>query len=171
MSNFRPPKRIDAKEFGEAEYGALLLYIEDKVKYIKAKCRGIREELMPKWVRIYRGIPSEKNKNWPWPGASNLIIQVAGTHSDELLSRVMSIYSTDPLFNIKSLAEFDEDTFDKSADDQAEDLEYFIQDCAYEPNELDLYRVEETGFSSAIRFGTGVFKFPWEYVTERQAVY
>ena len=71
MSLFPAPKRVDSKEFGLDEYGALLLYIEDKVKYVKAKCRGIREDLMPKWVRIYRGVPAEKNKTWPWPGASS----------------------------------------------------------------------------------------------------
>lgn len=170
MSLFPAPKRVSSEEFGEAEYGALLLYIEDKVKYVKAKCRGIREDLMPKWVRIYRGVPAEKNKTWPWPGASNLVIQVAATFSDELLARVMAMYATDPLFNAKLLGDFDEET-NSSGEDQAQDLEYFLQDCAYEPEELDLYRVEETGFSSAIRFGTGVFKFPWEYVVEQQATY
>src|SRR5208282_2817014 len=168
MSQFPSPKRIDIEEFGKDEFGALLIYIEDKVKYVKAKCRGIREDLMPKWVRIYRGIPAEKNKTWPWPGASNLVIQVAGTHSDELLSRVMAIYTTDPLFNCIAFGELG-DEGSGQAQDMAEDLEYFLQDCAYEPDELDLYRVEETGFSSTIRFGTGVFKFPWEYVVEQQA--
>lgn len=170
MPNFPPPKRVDAKEFGESEYGALLVFIEDNCKHVRAKCRGIREDLMPKWTRIYRGIPAEKNKTWPWPGASNLVIQVAGMFSDELLSRVMAMYSAEPVFNCGLLGDFDADS-NKSGEDQAQEIEYFMQDCAYEPNELDLYRVEETGYSSAIRFGTGVFKFPWQYVVERTGVY
>lgn len=170
MALFPSPKAITAEEFGEDEYGTLLLYIEDHIKYVKAKCKGIREVLMPKWVRIYRGIPAEEDKTWPWPGASNLVIQVAGTFCDELLSRVMAMYATDPLFNAGLLGDFD-DTSNESGAEQAEELEYFLGDCALQPEELDLYRVEETGFSSAIRFGTGVFKFPWEYVVEQQAVH
>ena len=162
--------RVTSEQFGKQEFEVLLSFIVDQVKYIKAKCRGIREELMPKWVRIYRGIPAEENRTWPWPGASNLIIQVAATHADELLSRVMAIYATDPLFVAKLLGDFDEDG-EYSGDNQREMIEQFMQDTSYEPEELDLYRVEETGFSSAIRYGTGVFKFPWEYVVEQQAVY
>lgn len=168
--SFTPPKRIDAEEFGKDEYGALLIYIEDNIKYVKNKCKGIREILMPKWVRIYRGIPLEKNKSWPWPGASNLVIQVAGMFCDELLSRVMSRYAVDPLFNCSLLGDFDDDT-NASGGDQAEEIQFLMQDLAQEPSELDLYRVEETGFSSTIRFGTGVFKFPWENVVEQQAMY
>jgi hypothetical protein len=170
MPLFPAPQRVNEEVFGKEEFGTLLIYIEDKVKFLKGKCKGIREDLMPKWVRIYRGIPSEKSKTWPWPGASNLVIQVAGMFCDELLSRVMAIYSTDPLFNCKPLGDFDSNT-NTSGNDQSQDIEYFLQDCAHEPEELDLYRVEETGYSSAIRFGTGIFKFPWEYVVEQQATY
>jgi hypothetical protein len=167
---FPTPKRIDGSEFGQTEFGTLLLYIEDKVPFVKAKTKGIREELLPKWVRIYRGIPAEKQRTWPWVGASNLVIQLAATHCDELLSRVMAMYAMDPLYNVKALGDFDGSS-GQSGVDMAEMLEYFMQDCAYEPSQLDLYRVEETGFSSAIRYGTGVFKFPWEYCVEQQPLY
>lgn len=165
-----PALKSVKSEFSKDEYGHLLTYIEDNCKYVKEKCRGIRENMMPKWVRIYRGVPNEKNKTWPWPGASNLVIQLAGTYSDELLSRVMAMYTIEPLFNCGILGDFDDQT-NNSGDDQGQEIEKFMQDISYEPEELDLYRVEETGFSSAIRYGTGVFKFPWEYVTEKQAIY
>jgi hypothetical protein len=167
---FPAPKKVDALEFGKDEFGHLIEYIGEQVKHLKAKTRGIREELMPKWVRTYRGIPAEETKTWPWPGASNLVIQIVATFSDELLSRVMALFANDPLYVAKLLGDFDEDT-DASGNDQRQILEEFLQDCAYEPDELDLYRVEETGFSSAIRYGTGIFKFPWEYVVEQQATY
>jgi hypothetical protein len=165
-----PPKRVDSEEFGLDEFGHLLNYIEDKVPFVLRKTRALREELLPKWVRIYRGVPAEEHKTWPWPGASNLVIQVAATYCDELLSRVMAMYNMEPLYNVKALGNFDAAKVN-SGTEQAEILEYFMQDCAYEPEELDLYRVEETGFSSAIRYGTGVFKFPWEYVVENAPIY
>jgi hypothetical protein len=168
--NFPVPKLVTSESFGQAEYGELLLYVDDMVKFLKAKTRGIREELMPKWVRIYRGVPAEETRSWPWPGASNLVIQLAATHADELLSRVMAIYAQDDLFKAKLLGNFDQDS-DMSGERQKDMIEEFLTDASYEPDELDLYHVEETGFSSAIRYGTGIFKFPWEYVTEREYTY
>ena len=166
-TKFPIPQKVTAENFGSQEYEDLLLHITDKVDLIKAQNKGIREELMPKWVRIYKGTPAEKERQFPWPGASNLIVPVAGTFCDELLSRVMAIYANDPLFVAKLLGEFDDD----SGEDERKILEKFLSDMALEPEELDLYRVEETWFSSTIRYGTGIVKFPWEYVVEKQSIY
>jgi len=168
---FPHPQKVTKETFGEDEFKTLLTYIFDKVKYLKARTRGMRETLIPKWVKTYRGIPAEDPASWPWPGAANLVIQVAATHSDELLSRVMTIYQNDPVFIAKILGDFDPNDNEFGGEPQREMLEQFLTDIAYEPEELDLYRVEETGFSSAIRYGTGIFKFPWEYVVEKQPVY
>ena len=167
---FSAPKLVTKETFGKQEYEDLVFYIRDKVKYLKARTRGLRETLIPKWHRIYHATPAETNATWPWPGASNLVIPIAGTFSDELLSRVMgSIYQNDPLFVAKLLGDFGTD--DSGGQSQADALEFFLQDFSYEPDELDLYRVEETGFASAIRYGTGIFKFPWEYIVEQQYIY
>jgi hypothetical protein len=168
---FPNPKRVTKEDFGKDEYEILLKFIYEKLKYLKARTRGIRETLMPKWIRIYRGIPAEQTATWPWPGASNLVIQVAATHSDELLARVMAIYMNDPLFVAQLLGDFDDDDDEMGGEAQKAVLEFFLTNAAYEPEELDLYRVEETGNSSAIRYGTGIFKFPWEYVVEKQYIY
>lgn len=170
---FPAPKKVTKEDFGKDEFDNLLLYIRDKVKYLMARTRGLRETLIPKWHRIYHATPAEIVATWPWPGASNLVIPIAGTYSDELLSRVMaSIYQTDPLFVAKLLGDFGEPTDSpNSGEAQRSMIESFLQDFSFEPEELDLYRVEETGFASAIRYGTGIFKFPWEYITEKQFVY
>ena len=166
-SKFPIPQKVTPENFGKQEYEDLILYITDKVDLLKAKNKGIRDDLMPKWVRIYKGTPAEKERQFPWPGASNLIVQICATFCDELLSRVMAIYATDPLFVCKILADFE----DGSGEDERQILEKFLFDTALEPGELDLYRVEETWFSSTIRYGTGIVKFPWEYVVEKQSIY
>lgn len=168
---FPNPQRVTKENFGKDDYEQLLKYIHDKVKYLKARTRGLRDTLIPKWTKIYRGIPKQDPANWPWSGASNLVIQVAATFSDELLSRVMTMYQSDPIVAAKLLGDFDTDDNELGGEAQREIIEQFLTDIAYEPEELDLYRVEETGSSSAIRFGTGIYKFPWEYIVEKQFIY
>jgi len=164
---FPVPRMVTKEEFGSQEYGELLVYIDEHVEMLKAKNRGIRDNLLPKWVRIYKGVPAEKERSFPWPGASNLIVQLAATHSDELLSRVMAIYANDPLFVAKAYGDFEQG----AGDDERKALEDFLGIVSLEPDELDLYRVEESWFSSSIRYGTGIVKFPWEYITEKQEIY
>jgi len=161
---FPAPKKID---FSPEEYDYLHMYVKNKLEYIRAKNQNLREELLPRWVRSYKGIPSEDEKSFPWPGASNLVIQLIGEYSDELLARIMSIYMTDPLFVVKMLGDLEEG----QGEDQRSELEYLMSELAVEPTELDLYRVEETWWSSAIRYGTGVVKFPWEVCTEKEYVF
>lgn len=168
---FPNPYKVTKENFGEDDFNTLLKFLCDKIKYLKARTRGMRDTLIPKWIRTYRGIPNEETATWPWPGASNLVIQVAATHSDELLSRVMTMYQNDPVVVAKILGDFDEANNELGGEAQREMLEQFLTDVAYEPEELDLYRVEETGYSSAIRYGTGIFKFPWEYIVEKQYIY
>lgn len=163
---FPAPKQIDFSDDAVAE---LHMYLKNKIEYIKAKSQGLREELLPRWVRNYKGIPAEDIKSFPWTGASNLVIQLIGTYCDELLSRVMAIYMTEPLFAAKLLGDFQEGASD--GDEYREIIEQFLTNVAMEPAELDLYRVEETWWSSAIKYGTGIIKFPYEHRVEKQYVY
>src|SRR6185437_4289541 len=142
------PKPIKA-DFGTDGKIALEKRVKDQVDYIFEKTRKLREEQLPKWVRAYRGIPETEEAKFPWPGASNLIIQVAGTHCDELLSRVMAIWSDAPIYRAELYAE----TEDQKGPEYKEAIEQFMDKMAFEPTELDLFRVEETFFSNTIRYG------------------
>jgi hypothetical protein len=138
-------------------------YIYRQTEYLMAKTKNLRENLLPEWVKVYKGTPDVQRKSFPWPDASNLVIQLAATHADELLSRIMSIYQSDQLFISEVLGDFD----DGIGDDQAKMFEKFLSDVSLDPSELDLYRVEEVVFGSAIKYGTGVCKFPWLFQQEQ----
>jgi hypothetical protein len=140
-------------------------YIYNQVEYLMTKTQNLREELLPKWVKTYKGKPEIEHKSFPWPDASNLVIQLAATHADELLSRIMSIYQSDQLFVASILGDFKNGI----GDDQRDILEKFMSDVSLDPVELDLYRVEEVVFASAGRYGTGIAKFPWLF--EQEQVY
>lgn len=137
-------------------------YLYNQVEYLMTKTKTLRDELLPKWVNVYKAIPEVERKSFPWPEASNLVIPIAATHADELLSRIMAIYQTDQLFIAQLLGDFD----DGEGADQREMIERFMADASLDPRELDLYRVEEVVFASAIRYGTGIAKFPWLFQEE-----
>jgi len=141
----------------------LKTYIFNQVSYLMAKTQNLREELLPKWVKTYKGTPEIQEKTFPWPKASNLVVQLAATHADELLSRIMSIYQSDQLFTAEILGDFNKGI----GQDQREMLEKFMSDVSLDPMELDLYRVEEVVFASAGRYGTGIAKFPWLFAEEQ----
>lgn len=145
------------------ELDDLKMYIFNQVSYLMAKTQNLREELLPKWVKTYKGTPEVERKSFPWPEASNLVIQLAATHADELLSRIMSIYQSDQLFVAQILGDWKKGV----GDDQREMLETFMSDVSLDPMELDLYRVEEVVFASAGRYGTGIAKFPWLFSQEQ----
>lgn len=153
------------KVFSKDSIPYLHKFIQQHVDHIYDQNKGIREELLPRWIRTYRGTPAEPVRQFPWPGASNLIIQVAATHADELLARVMGRYQQETLFSVQALGMDKEGVFE----DERQILEKFLTDTALEPEELDLYRVEECWSASAIRYGTGIIHFPWETITEKGA--
>jgi hypothetical protein len=118
---------------------------------------------LPEYVRLYKGIPKNAEAEFPWPGAANLIIQLIGTFCDELLSRVMAIYMFDPLWTVHISG----DSADQTGEDMKKMLQQFLMDEAYDPASLDMYRVEQAVFNSAIKYGNGVIEFPWEYDVEQ----
>lgn len=163
-----PAPRKVSSVFSKEEYQDLCDMIKYKVRARDAMLDNFRTNQLPEYVKIYKGIPKEENVSYPWPGAANLVVQLVGTFCDELLSRVVGgIFLYDPLWNVELSGE----TQTADAEEQKSVLERFLMDEAYDPNALDLYRVENAFYNSAIKYGTAWMGFPWEYVTERSYVH
>ncbi len=155
-----PKARIVKVDFGKDAEEELWKYVEETSLYWKSKFRNFHENRLPEFARIYKGTPLDEVKNTPWPNAANNVIQVVGTHCDQLLSRAMSIYMVEPVWQAKILGEIE------GGEEQKNAFESFMGDMALSSEELDLYRTEEAWFSGAIRNGTGMLKAPWEYQVE-----
>ena len=165
---YSPPVLVEPKEFGEDDYRDLEKFIIDKVKHLEMRLQSFRSEKLPEWVRLYKGRPKNKEVEWPWPGAANLVIQLIGTYTDELLSRTIgALYLYDPLWTVSLSG----DLPDKEGNNQKQMIEKFLMDMAYSPDELDLFRVEQSTYSSAIKYGTGMLYFPQEYDKEIEYIY
>jgi hypothetical protein len=156
-------QKLDKVLTGPTVLDTLDKYIEEQTRYLHNKTQMMREVLLPKWVKIYKGQPEVERKTFPWPEAANTVVQVAATTADELLSRVMSIWQAEQLYVAQILGDFNKGV----GEDEQEMLERFMGNCSSDPDELDMYRVEQCMFSSAIRYGTGIVKIPFKYVSEQ----
>ena len=150
--------------FGKDATEEMWKYVEESTNYWYNRTRRFREEKLKDFARLYKGQPVSTTRDTPWPGASNIEIQVIATNSDQLLARVMAMYMTDPLWTAKCYGDIASGEFA----DMASAIEKFLGNMALEPAELDFYRVEEAWFSGTIRNGTGIIKFPWLYHVEQQ---
>jgi hypothetical protein len=159
-----PKIQIVKVDFGKDASEDMWRYVEETTEFWKNKFKPFFENKLPEFARIYKGTPLNETKNTPWPNAANNVIQVVGTHSDQLLSRVMSIYMVDPVWQAKVFGELPD------SEEQKNLFEGFMSDMALSSDELDLYRTEEVWFSGAIRNGTNIIKFPWEYNVEHELV-
>ena len=145
--------------FGKDATEEMWKWVEETTSYWYERTRNFREVKLKEFARLYKGTPLTEIRDTPWPGASNIEIQVVAANSDNLLSRVMAMYMTDPLWTAKIYGDIESG----KGDDQRSAVEKFLGNMALDPAELDFYRVEEAWFSSTIRNGTGIIKFPWLY--------
>jgi len=168
---YEPPVKVKVDSisgFTAEDILDLEQFIRQNVKSIDSKLENFRTDRLPEYVRLYKGLPKNKEQDFPWPGAANLVIQLIGTFCDELLSRILgAIYMYDPLFAISLSG----DSPTKEGEDMKRVLEKFLMDEAYDPAALDFYRVEQAFFNSAIKYGTGITEFPWEYDVEEKYSY
>jgi len=164
-----PLQRLVKVNWGKDANADLWRYLEENCRYWLTKTKNFRENELKRYARIYKGTPEAKVKNTPWPNAANNVIQIAATQCDQLLSRVMAIYMTEPIWPISvygSLAGQELIT----ATERAQMLEMFLTNSALDSTELDMYRTEQIWWSSAVRNGTGVINIPYYYSVERALI-
>lgn len=166
---YQPPTKVTISNIGSKEaYEKLCHFIREKSRHLDRRLKAFRTEKLPEYVRIYKARPKNENIDWPWPNAANLVIPIVGTYSDELLARIMGgIWMYDPLW----AATLSGDVPSKDGEELKAALQNFLMDMAYSPLELDLYRVEQAAFHSAIKYGTGVIHTPYEYCKQIERVY
>jgi hypothetical protein len=165
---YQPPTLVNSSLIGKDDYAEICLFIKDKCAHLDRRLQTFRTEKLPEYVRLYKAKPKNETVSWPWEGAANLVIPIIGTSSDELLARVQAgIWMYDPLWS----ATMSGDLPTKDGEDIKAIVQDFLMDMAYDPAELDLYRVSQSANHSAIKYGTGVIHTPYEYEEEIERVY
>jgi len=136
-------------------------YVEAQIEFLIQSHMDLHRNRIPKWRKLYLGIPAEDTRSFPWPNAANTIVQVIGEIVDTIAARVLGLlYATHPLWAFQDFRKFDQDNADQfeAAARERQTLENFMDLVGYEPTELDLYRLEGLWYTDAARLGTAFLK-------------
>lgn len=119
----------------------------------------LHKDKLPKWRRLTKGIPVEDEREFPWPGASNVVIQLIGENVSVIKAiQLGTIYEILPLWVAGLVGDFKDDEF---GDEQRTAWESFLDLMGLSSDELDLYRVESNAAHDIASLGSVVIKCPW----------
>lgn len=153
---------------GKDADSVLETYVKDNIRAIKDSLAVLHESKITKWRRLSKGQPQTDKKNFPWPNASNLVVQIIGTCTDILKAAIMaSVWDVLPIYHASLVGEWEEKEL---GEEQRSAVEEAMNFFSSEQEELDLYRVESLWFGEAINFGTSFVKAPFEHLMEVQMV-
>lgn len=139
-------------DFGEDVNHEIEVWLYEQIRIRKQQYEQMFKNQIPKWRRISEGKPREKEKSFPWPGASNLVYQLVGQEIDNLTARVLGlVYATSPLQYFRYLAKTNDP---HRQAEKARILETFFDMCGYEPSQLDLYHHDSLWLTDSARLGT-----------------
>lgn len=134
-------------------------YVKDRVESIRLgldKLHGM--DGIIRWRKAYEATPAQPERDFPWTGASNLVVPIVAIHSDTLLARAMAaVFKTRPIWVTRMLGNF----LKEAPPGITDALEEFLGWAALEPDELNLYQEYEGFFGEIIRLGTSVIKSSW----------
>lgn len=162
------PVRPITVDLGADANKILEQYVYDWIRATKDSCEQLHQTKISKWRDLYKGKPKEEKKNFPWPNASNLVIQLIGTCVDILKAAIMaSVWDVLPIYTAALVGEWEPQ---EQGEEQRQAVQNFMDYLAMEKDELDLYRVESLWFGEAINMGTSFVKAPFEHLMETQMV-
>lgn len=110
------------------------------------------------WERLYEATPKDLIKNWPWEGASNLVVPIIASHVEQVLARLMG-----SVFVGKSIWQAQP----KSANwvQLIEPMENWLNWVGHDV--MEMYENCQRWFLGMLKFGTGIAKVPWERITRK----
>lgn len=131
-------------------------YARERIQSLVRGLRGIREDKINQWRKIYYGIPREKTKSFPWQNASNVVIQLVGSYVDQLAAKiVMGSVAMDPIFTAQLVGDFPKDV---RAEDQREAVEEWLSYRMLEPSQVNYLPKAVIWIRNMVRYGFGCIK-------------
>ena len=92
----------------ESEELRMKKFLRDKVVSIREGLRDLHDNKVVMWRKTYEAIPAQTIREFPFHGASNLIVPVVAIHSDTLLARVMAaVFKTKPVWTASIIGDHD----------------------------------------------------------------
>lgn len=150
---------IPASQYSQKRADDLLWYLIQELRRTMGD-RGTLESEWERWEAVYRARPSQSKKDFPFRGASNLVVPIAATDVDTLYSRMMGlIFEPSGLWSITAQR--------PELIDFAAATQEFMEWAQH--NEIQPYRPVGNWLLETHKLGTGILK--QRYVREMQKVY
>jgi hypothetical protein len=148
-------------------YKEIEKYVDSRLQSLTMSLADLREKKITQWRRIYTGQPKEKTKSFPWQNASNVVVQLVGAFTDQMLAKwLMSIFGMDPLWEVGIIGNWDRK---EHAEEQRQALQDWLGFTGMEPGYLNLIPKYQAWGSTAIRYGMGAIKLMPERTVEKVA--
>jgi hypothetical protein len=142
-------------------------YLDSRLESLVRGLRGIREEKVTQWRKVYTGIPREKTKSFPWQNASNVVVQLAGSFVDQLTAKILiGTISIDPLWAVLVVGKF---ARKENAEEQRAALEDFLAYTGMEPGNINLLLKYVIWIRTFVKYGFGAIKLLPELTVEKVA--
>ena len=146
-------------------------YVYEQLEWMEQAHKELHLNKLPRWRKLYLGVPQEMTRNFPFPNAANTIVQVIGETTDAMVARVMGLlYATHPLWVFKNYAKAGSDDEKKLNETKKQVVEDFMDLVGFEPSLLNLQEAESLWYTDAAKLGTSFLKIGMEKVEEAVAV-
>lgn len=140
---------------GEEDRKKIVEYLTEEVMSVETgtERRGMID-MVQTWRRHREARPEEEVKNFPWPGASNIVPPLAMTNTNALTSMLKaSLGERKPFWSVGSE--------DDLLQPQAKALENLLGLMAESRYHMNLRQVNNTIFNDTVSLGTQFVKVPW----------
>jgi hypothetical protein len=146
-------------DFGEDGNKDLDTFVFNNLTALINAYDNLHKQKLPEWRRLTKGKPKDKTRNFPWPNASNVIVQLIGENVDTIKAvQLGTIYEILPLWVAGLVGDWSTTDY---AEEQRSSVERFMDQMGLSKDELDLYRVESKAAHDIASLGSVVIKFPW----------
>lgn len=147
-------------KFGKDGDSDLDTFVYNNVTALINSYSNLHENKLPKWRRLTRGKPKEETRNFPWPNASNVVVQLIGENVSTIKAvQLGTTYEILPLWVAGLVGDF---APEEKGEEQRSSVERFLDQMGLSRDELDLYRVESKAAHDIAALGSVVIKLPWE---------
>jgi hypothetical protein len=155
--SYRTRRQFELREadFGADTNAAVNKWVHEQIETRTKQLEKLHKNLVPEWRRIAEGKPRDEKKSWPFENCANLVYQLVGQTTDDTAARVVQLlWATSPLAIFRYFTKSSNQDESAHNADKARILEQFIDYSGYEPNELNLWDVENLWFSDSGKLGT-----------------
>jgi hypothetical protein len=157
-----------AKHFSKDRISDIEKYLSERLEARKRGLTNMMTEKIKTWRKVYAGTPREKTKSFPWQNASNVVVKLVRSFSDQLAAKiVMGSVAMEPVFVADLVGDF---KANQHAEDQREAVQDWMGYNAHEPSRWNLIPKYGIWTRNFVKYGFSAMKLMPERRVEQMIV-